>query len=109
VGAVVFGVGDYFSFGARWRRSLRGNDEGHWVGERTPTHGGVRRIPVAAPALRDPRRSKERPSDGPADRRDDMHKAILAIADDRMFFPLKPRFARNIITGLCRTKAMRED
>ena len=71
-----------------------------------------------------PRRSKERPSDDPADRRDeslltvvpdnprqafDMHKVILAIADDRMFFPLKPRFARNIITGLCRTKAMRED
>src|SRR5262249_35656698 len=53
----------------------------------------------------------------PADRRDeslltvvpdnprqafDMHKVILAIADDRKFFPLKPRFARNIITGLCR-------
>ena len=28
---------------------------------------------------------------------------------DRMFFPLKPRFARNIITRLCRTKTMRED
>ena len=31
-----------------------------------------------------------------------MHKVILALADDRKFFPLKPRFARNIITGLCR-------
>jgi len=53
----------------------------------------------------------------PADRRDeslltvvpdnprqafDMHKVIHAIVDDRKFFPLKPRFARNIITGLGR-------
>jgi len=58
-----------------------------------------------------------RPTADPADRRDeslmavvpdnprqafDMHKVIVPIADDRKFFPLKPRFARNIITGLCR-------
>src|SRR5215510_3030411 len=58
-----------------------------------------------------------RMSADPADRRDeslltavpdnprqafDMHKVILAIADERKFFPLKPRFARNVITGLCR-------
>ena len=58
-----------------------------------------------------------RVSGDPSDRRDeslltvvpdnprqafDMHKVIGAIADDRKFFPLKPRFARNIITGLCR-------
>ncbi|HET9035344.1 MAG TPA: acyl-CoA carboxylase subunit beta [Myxococcaceae bacterium] len=58
-----------------------------------------------------------RPTSDPVDRRDeslltvvpdnprqafDMHKVIVAIADDRKFFPLKPRFARNLITGLCR-------
>ncbi len=58
-----------------------------------------------------------RPCGDPADRREeslltvvpdnprqafDMHKVIVAIADDRRFFPLKPRFARNVITGLCR-------
>ncbi|WP_375773092.1 acyl-CoA carboxylase subunit beta [Archangium gephyra] len=32
----------------------------------------------------------------------DMHKVILSLVDDRKFFPLKPRFARNIITGLAR-------
>jgi acetyl-CoA carboxylase carboxyltransferase component len=32
----------------------------------------------------------------------DMHKVILSLVDDRKFFPLKPRWARNIITGLAR-------
>jgi acetyl-CoA carboxylase carboxyltransferase component len=32
----------------------------------------------------------------------DMHKVILSLVDDRKFFPLKPRFARNLITGLAR-------
>ncbi len=32
----------------------------------------------------------------------DMHKVILSIVDDRRFFPLKPKFARNLITGLAR-------
>jgi len=32
----------------------------------------------------------------------DMHKVITAVVDDRHFFPIKPRFARNIITGLAR-------
>lgn len=58
-----------------------------------------------------------RPTQDPADRRDeellkavpenprqafDMHKVILPLLDDRKFFPIKPRFARNIITGLGR-------
>lgn len=58
-----------------------------------------------------------RPSADPFDRRDeellkvvpdsprqafDMHKVILSLVDDRKFFPLKPRFARNLITGLAR-------
>src|SRR3954468_17508692 len=56
-----------------------------------------------------------RPTQDPPDRRDDalldvvpesprqafdMHKVILALVDDRKFFPIKPRFARNLITGL---------
>jgi acetyl-CoA carboxylase carboxyltransferase component len=32
----------------------------------------------------------------------DMHKVILCLVDDRKFFPIKDRFARNIITGLAR-------
>ncbi len=32
----------------------------------------------------------------------DMHKVILALVDEGRFFPLKPRFARNVITGLGR-------
>jgi acetyl-CoA carboxylase carboxyltransferase component len=32
----------------------------------------------------------------------DMHKVILPLLDERKFFPLKPRFARNLITGLGR-------
>jgi acetyl-CoA carboxylase carboxyltransferase component len=32
----------------------------------------------------------------------DMHKVIHALVDDRKFFPLKPRYARNVITGLGR-------
>jgi acetyl-CoA carboxylase carboxyltransferase component len=32
----------------------------------------------------------------------DMHKVILSLVDDRKFFPIKPRFARNLITGLAR-------
>jgi acetyl-CoA carboxylase carboxyltransferase component len=58
-----------------------------------------------------------RPATDPFDRRDDelinvvpesprqafdMHKVILSLVDDRKFFPLKPRWARNIITGLAR-------
>jgi acetyl-CoA carboxylase carboxyltransferase component len=31
-----------------------------------------------------------------------MHKVIHAIVDDRHFFPIKPKFARNVITGLAR-------
>lgn len=57
------------------------------------------------------------PSSDPFDRRDDdllkvvpenprqafdMHKVILSLVDDRKFFPLKPRWARNLITGLAR-------
>jgi acetyl-CoA carboxylase carboxyltransferase component len=57
------------------------------------------------------------PQSDPPDRRDeallsmvpdsprqafDMHKVIHALLDARNFFPLKPRFARNIITGLGR-------
>ena len=53
----------------------------------------------------------------PADRRDedllkivpenprqafDMHKIISSLVDDRKFFPMKPRWARNLITGLAR-------
>src|SRR5215471_5339917 len=53
----------------------------------------------------------------PADRRDeellevvpenprrafDMHKVILPLLDERHFFPIKPRFAPNLITGLGR-------
>jgi acetyl-CoA carboxylase carboxyltransferase component len=53
----------------------------------------------------------------PADRRDeslltivpenprqafDMHKVISALLDDRQLFELKPRFARNVVTGLGR-------
>src|SRR5450432_1327265 len=68
-----------------------------------------------------PSHCEERPprqaSNDPADRRDeallsvvpensrqafDMHKVIHALVDDRNFFPLKPRFARNLITGLGR-------
>jgi acetyl-CoA carboxylase carboxyltransferase component len=62
-------------------------------------------------------RPPRRPTADPFDRRDealltvvpdsprqafDMHKVILSLVDDRKFFPLKPRFARNIITGLAR-------
>jgi len=62
-------------------------------------------------------RPPRRPSADPFDRRDealltvvpesprqafDMHKVILSLVDDRKFFPLKPRFARNVITGLAR-------
>ncbi|MBM7115852.1 acyl-CoA carboxylase subunit beta [[Archangium] primigenium] len=62
-------------------------------------------------------RPPRRPSADPFDRRDealltvvpesprqafDMHKVILSLVDDRKFFPLKPRFARNLITGLAR-------
>ncbi|MHB8875909.1 MAG: acyl-CoA carboxylase subunit beta [Myxococcaceae bacterium] len=58
-----------------------------------------------------------RPTSDPIDRRDDdilkivpenprqafdMHKVILALVDDRKFFPMKPRFARNLITGFAR-------
>ncbi len=58
-----------------------------------------------------------RPTSDPPDRRDDdllkvvpenprsafdMHKVILSIVDDRKFFPMKPKWARNIITGLAR-------
>ncbi|MFL5348036.1 MAG: acyl-CoA carboxylase subunit beta [Hyalangium sp.] len=58
-----------------------------------------------------------KPSADPFDRRDeellkvvpesprqafDMHKVILSLVDERKFFPLKPRFARNLITGLAR-------
>ncbi|MHB1846968.1 MAG: acyl-CoA carboxylase subunit beta, partial [Deltaproteobacteria bacterium] len=32
----------------------------------------------------------------------DMHKVIQAVADDRHFFPMKPRWAKNLITGLAR-------
>jgi acetyl-CoA carboxylase carboxyltransferase component len=32
----------------------------------------------------------------------DMHKVIHAIVDDGRFLPIKPRFARNLITGLAR-------
>lgn len=32
----------------------------------------------------------------------DMHKVILGLVDDRHFFPMKPRWARNLITGLAR-------
>lgn len=60
-------------------------------------------------------RPPRRPTADPFDRRDeslltvvpesprqafDMHKVILSLVDDRKFFPLKPRFARNLITGL---------
>jgi acetyl-CoA carboxylase carboxyltransferase component len=53
----------------------------------------------------------------PADRRDedllkavpenarqafDMHKVILSLVDDRKFFPMKGRWARNLITGFAR-------
>ena len=31
-----------------------------------------------------------------------MHKVILSLVDDRKFFPMKPRWARNLITGLAR-------
>jgi acetyl-CoA carboxylase carboxyltransferase component len=62
-------------------------------------------------------RPPRRPTADPFDRRDealltvvpdsprqafDMHKVILSLVDDRKFFPLKPRFARNLITGLAR-------
>ncbi len=58
-----------------------------------------------------------KPTTDPFDRRDDdllkvvpesprqafdMHKVILSLVDDRKFFPMKPRFARNLITGLAR-------
>lgn len=58
-----------------------------------------------------------RPTSDPFDRRDDdllkvvpesprqafdMHKVILSLVDDRKFFPMKPRWARNLITGLAR-------
>jgi len=58
-----------------------------------------------------------KPTSDPADRRDedllkivpenprqafDMHKIILSLVDDRKFFPMKPRWARNLITGLAR-------
>ncbi len=56
-------------------------------------------------------------STDPADRRDeellkivpenprqafDMHKVILSLSDDRRFFPMKAKWARNLITGLMR-------
>lgn len=56
-------------------------------------------------------------SNDPADRRDDdllkvvpessrqafdMHKVILSLVDDRKFFPIKGKWARNLITGLAR-------
>jgi len=63
-------------------------------------------------------RPPRRPTQDPLDRRStdellkvvpenprqafDMHKLILALVDDRKFFPMKPRWARNIITGLAR-------
>lgn len=58
-----------------------------------------------------------RPTTDPIDRRDealldlipenprrayDMHKVIECIVDDRLYFPIKPRWARNIITALAR-------
>ena len=62
-------------------------------------------------------RPPHRPTTDPADRRAeallsvvpdnprqafDMHRVILPLLDDGHFFPLKPRFARNVITGLGR-------
>jgi acetyl-CoA carboxylase carboxyltransferase component len=32
----------------------------------------------------------------------DMHRVITALVDDGRFFELKPRYARNLLTGLCR-------
>jgi acetyl-CoA carboxylase carboxyltransferase component len=32
----------------------------------------------------------------------DMHKVILSLVDDRKFFPMKPKWARNLITGFGR-------
>jgi len=32
----------------------------------------------------------------------DMHRVITALVDEGKFFELKPRFARNLLTGLCR-------
>ncbi len=32
----------------------------------------------------------------------DMHKVILSLVDERKFFPMKPKWARNIITGFGR-------
>jgi acetyl-CoA carboxylase carboxyltransferase component len=68
-----------------------------------------------------PSRSGEKPpriaSADPADRRDeslldlvpenprqayDVHKVIAALVDDGRFFEIKPRWARNIVTGLAR-------
>ncbi len=58
-----------------------------------------------------------KPSADPFDRRDedllkvvpenprqafDMHKVILSLADDRKFFPMKAKWARNLITGFLR-------
>ncbi|MBJ6762727.1 acyl-CoA carboxylase subunit beta [Myxococcaceae bacterium JPH2] len=58
-----------------------------------------------------------RPTSDPFDRRDedllkivpesprqafDIHKVILSLVDERKFFPMKPRWARNVVTGLAR-------
>ncbi|MFZ5469423.1 MAG: acyl-CoA carboxylase subunit beta [Myxococcota bacterium] len=58
-----------------------------------------------------------RPTKDPFDRRDeellqvvpesprqafDMHKVIHSLVDDRKFFPIKPKWAKNLITGLAR-------
>jgi acetyl-CoA carboxylase carboxyltransferase component len=58
-----------------------------------------------------------RMSADPADRRDDdllkvvpenprqafdMHKVILSLVDERKFFPMKPRWAKNLVTGFGR-------
>jgi acetyl-CoA carboxylase carboxyltransferase component len=62
-------------------------------------------------------RPPRRETQDPIDRRDEallkvvpesprqafeMHKVIAALVDDRRFFPIKPRWARNMITGLAR-------
>src|SRR3989441_2785757 len=67
--------------------------------------------------LRSGEKPPRRPSVDPVDRRDealldvipdnprqayDVHKVIASVVDDRELFELKPRWARNLVTGLAR-------
>ncbi len=68
-----------------------------------PSHSGERppKRPCSDPIERGDESLLDVIPDNPR-RAYDVHKVIEAIVDDRRFFPMKPRWARNLVTGLAR-------